>query len=266
MKTLILIFLLSSTVWAKGTFEVNTMKEPMTMATKLAKKYGAKSTLAVFDIDNTLLAMKQDFGSDQWFGWQSGLIKKKKFDQAVGKKFQDLLDLNEKIFAVSSMRLTEKDLPTMIKNLQKKGITVIALTSRSPNLRNSTERELAKNGLDLVPTTIGKGIPKAFIPKGHKRLVSFMNGVFMTSGQNKGKMLRFLINTFKKKFKAIVFVDDHAKHTKSVFKNFGADTDINVYRYGKEDPLVEKFKKSDKTNVTKTLRRFQKFLQEEFSL
>lgn len=265
MRFLLCLLLLSSQVWAKGTFDVKDFKEPVAMTLKLAKKHGPKKVIAVFDIDNTLLAMKQDFGSDQWFGWQSGLIKNQKLEMAVDKSFQSLLDINEKIFAVSTMRLTQKDIPSLIQKLQKQGITVIALTSRSPNLRNSTERELRRNKVDLTKTTIGTGIPAAFIPTGHKRLVSFMNGVYMTSGQHKGKMLKYLMDHFKKTYSGVVFVDDHKKHTKAVFKTFGKDTDVNVYRYGKEDPLVERFKAADKKAVTKTLRRFQKFLKEEFA-
>ncbi len=39
----------------------------------LAKTYGPEQMLVVLDIDNTLLAMEQDLGSDQWYYWQEDL-------------------------------------------------------------------------------------------------------------------------------------------------------------------------------------------------
>ena len=30
--------------------------------------------LIVLDIDNTVMKMNKNFGSDQWFNWQSGLL------------------------------------------------------------------------------------------------------------------------------------------------------------------------------------------------
>ena len=269
MRFLLVFFLflsLNSLSWSKGKFETNEMKEPVKMVQTLAQKYGNKNVLIVFDIDNTLLAMKQDFGSDQWFNWQATMIKEKKWDLTAGKSFGDLLKLNAKIFALSPMRLTEKNIPELIKKTQAQGISVIALTSRGPELRNSTERELEKQGIDLTKTSVGNGISETFIPKGHKRLVNFQNGIFMTSGQHKGKMLKFLLDRFKKNYKGIVFVDDHAKHTTSVFKTFGAINDINVYRYGREDANVKRFQKSDKKEVTLKLQKLKKLLKEDFAI
>ena len=40
------------------------------MALQLADSHGNDQVLVVFDIDNTLLAMEQDLGSDQWYYWQ----------------------------------------------------------------------------------------------------------------------------------------------------------------------------------------------------
>lgn len=267
---LLLVFVLFLSLldigWAKGKFETNEMKEPIQMVESLAKKYGNKNVLLVFDIDNTLLAMKQDFGSDQWFNWQATLIKEKKWDLTAGKSFNDLLKLNAKIFALSPMRLTEKSIPELIKQIQNKGISVIALTSRGPELRNSTERELENQGIDLKKTSLSPGISETFVPNGHKRNVNFQNGIFMTSGQHKGKMLKFLLDRFKKAYKGIVFVDDHEKHTTSVFKTFGAINDINVYRYGREDANVKRFQASDKKEVTLKLQKLKQLLKEDFAL
>ena len=43
------------------------------IALQLADSHGKDQVLVVFDIDNTLLAMEQDLGSDQWYYWQKDL-------------------------------------------------------------------------------------------------------------------------------------------------------------------------------------------------
>ena len=45
-------------------------------ALQLADRYGQGQVLVVFDIDNTLLAMEQGLGSDQWYYWQKDLEKR----------------------------------------------------------------------------------------------------------------------------------------------------------------------------------------------
>src|SRR5688500_15980315 len=42
---------------------------------KYAHEFGPDRVLLVLDIDNTLLAMDHDLGSDQWFEWQRYLLE-----------------------------------------------------------------------------------------------------------------------------------------------------------------------------------------------
>jgi hypothetical protein len=75
-----------------------------------------------------------------------------------------------------------------------------------------------------------------------------MNGVFMTSGLNKGIMLKSLLAKTKTKFKAIIFADDHKKHTVRMQAILG-DTkgiDLTTYRYGAIDKTVKAFHASKK--------------------
>ena len=41
----------------------------------LIERTDKKNILVVFDIDNTLMAMEQGLGSDQWYDWQKHLSK-----------------------------------------------------------------------------------------------------------------------------------------------------------------------------------------------
>ncbi|MCO4754374.1 MAG: DUF2608 domain-containing protein [Bacteriovoracaceae bacterium] len=236
------------------------------------EKYGAKNVLVVLDIDNTTLAMPQNLGSDQWFGWQSGncMGKEKTPPFCVADNFDELLDIQGQLFALSNMIPTEKATVKVIKELQSKGIKLILLTSRGPVFRNATERALKMNGLTFRESAIGSanGFASSYTPydlknpkasglnaydiksMGNKspRPVSYMNGVFMTSGLNKGIMLKTLLAKTKSNFKAIIFADDHKKHTVRMQQIMGKvkGVDLVTFRYSKIDPIVKAFHASDK--------------------
>ena len=74
----------------------------------------------------------------------------------------------------------------------------------------------------------------------------------MTAGQNKGIMLKTLLHKTNSKFKSIVFVDDHKKHTTSMQEIMGrTKADVITFRYSKMDNQVKKFNNSDKEHVVK---------------
>lgn len=270
--TLILTLTLSLSVFAKA-LETNTYTDIKAKVAEKVKKYGAKNVLLVLDIDNTTLQMSQNFGSDQWWNWQSGncIGKEKAPSWCVTTKFNELLDIQGQIFALSNMKPTEISTVEIIQGIQAQGVKVILLTSRGPAFRNATERAIENNGLDFTGSAIGsaKGFGSTYIPytlKNHTRYgltkkemkdmgnkkarpVSYMNGVFMTAGLNKGIMLKTLLKKTKSKFKAIIFADDHEKHTIRMNQIMADDVDLTTYRYGAIDPTVEAFKKSDKSDA-----------------
>lgn len=274
MNKLLLTILLTFTgiCYAQEALETNSFKTIEQKVLAKGKRFGAKRVLVVFDIDNTILTMPQNFGSDQWWGWQSSncLGKDPLPNFCVTSDFSELLDIQGQIFAISNMEPTEKATVSVVKNLQNKGYKVMLLTSRGPNFRNATQRAIKNNGMDFINSAIGpnKGYPGTYIPyklKNHMRYgltksdmknmgykkprpVSYMNGVFMTAGLNKGIMLKTLLKKTNTKVKAIVFADDHIKHTKSMQKIMGTvkNIDVTTFRYGKIDPIVKAFKESDK--------------------
>lgn len=262
---------LSFTAFSGEALETNSVKEIEKKVLEKGKKYGVENVLVVFDIDNTLMAMPQNFGSDQWFGWQSkNCMKKSAPDYCVATDFGGLLDVQGKIFAMSNMIPSEPQTPSVVKNLQAKGYKFILLTSRGYVYRNSTERALAMNKMNFIESSIGpkKGYAGTFTPytlKNYKKFgltkkdmdkmgnkkprpVSFMNGVFMTAGLNKGIMLKTLLNKTGSKFKAIIFADDHKKHTVRMQEILGQTKglDLTTYRYGAIDKTVKAFHSGEK--------------------
>jgi len=234
-------------------------------AGELFKKHGAKNVLIVLDIDNTLLTMNQDFGGDAWFNWQAALLKSEpKSPQLVAKDFAGLLRVQGILFALSGMRPPENSTPAAVKRLQASGASVMAMTSRGPEFRSATMRVLKQNGYSF-----GRGAPYGYpgtwlpapadltIKEQQKygfigpRRVSYMDGVFLASGQHKGGLLRMLIHLRKLKYKAILFVDDHAKHTARVTEAWtGRKMELITIRYARMDTQVARFGKSDKQLVS----------------
>lgn len=279
MKIVISIFLIvfSLSTLAGTALSTNKIKDVEAKALELAKKHGAKNVLVVLDIDNTTLTMPHDFGSDQWFSWQyEGCVKSKSLkDKCITTDMDELLEIQGQLFAVTNMIPSETTTVSVVKNLQDKGFKVILLTSRGPEFRNSTQRSLKQNRLHFRQSAIGpkKGFASTYVPfdttspktygltkddvkkanlNGKGRPVSYMDGLFMTSGQNKGIMLKTLIHKTKADIKAIVFADDHEKHTKRMQAILGdSQYELFTYRYGAIDEQVSGFNKSeDRQNIT----------------
>ena len=254
-----------------GDFALATQK-----AAELAVKYKTSRVLVVYDIDNTLLAMDQDLGSDQWFNWQASKIATGDLQDAVASDFSGLLSAQGKLYALSHMHTPEESTSALVAELQNQGFSTVVFTSRGSDLRDSTMRELKRSGFDFSKTSIGPklgyagtylpyqlesisdyGLSQEEIAKfklGNPRPVSFMDGVFMGSGQHKGVMLRTLLwkakKVKKRAYKAILFVDDGPKNADAIqaaFENEGVD--VVTIRYNREDDKVKRFQENDKTDV-----------------
>jgi hypothetical protein len=224
-------------------------------------RYGADQVLVVMDIDNTILTSDSDLGSDFWYQWQNGdfdlkptpeqkLTKDCMYNEAIGL-----------LYELSSMKLTDSLLPGYISGWQKSGVTVFALTSRSPKYRAATERELKRNHVDLSlsPLNLVDGGTLNF----HftmSRELSYVNGIFMTTGMNKGEMLAHIIGRSGRSFKSIIFVDDTRKNIDAVKTKYSdcGTTDLVLFNYTKI--LTDRLKRNN--NVVLTPRQAEKMDQD----
>ncbi|MFN3190025.1 MAG: DUF2608 domain-containing protein [Aureliella sp.] len=253
-------------------------------SSELATQYGQSEVLVVFDIDNTLLAMNQDLGSDQWFNWQSQLMNSEPDSpDLVAEDFDGLLEVQGTLFALSKMHPPEPELPDHISAIQALGLTTVVLTSRGYAFRDAAERELNRNGYDLAATALrikeSRGLFMPFDPdqpeahglspsiiediQGRLGPVTYSNGIYMTAGQHKGYMLRTLLARAepKKEFKAILFVDDHKKHTIRMHDAY-EDSPIHLvtFHYTREAGNVSNFNASQKNHVIEDWRRLEDFV------
>ncbi len=196
-------------------------------------KYGASEVLVVLDIDNTILTSDVDLGSDIWYQWQRGKLEVKPTEnQKVACLFEDAIGL---LYELGTMHLTDTNLPTFINEWQSQNISLFALTSRSPRYRTATERELKKQGIDLTKTAIRPINDSLPVYRYNlKREMSYMKGVMMTSGMNKGEMLAHMLAKTDRSFSAVVFVDDSEKNVQALVSAFfESSMDFNIYHYTK---------------------------------
>jgi hypothetical protein len=223
----------------KQTDELGDVK---TDAFDVADKIGKDHVLVVFDIDNTLLAMEQGLGADQWYEWQKGLNKNDLCNpQNVGDRFA----VQGALYFVSAMRKTQPDADAQVKAIQDQGIPVIALTSRGMDYRLQTFRELRRNGFDFTLSSIGPpgGLSKPFIPIQDGRFSLYDDGVFMTAGQHKGQMLLALLKkTDTAMPRVIVMADDKQANLDAVKETFSAiEIPVRAWRITTEDANSENF-------------------------
>lgn len=225
--------------------------------------YPSEDVWFVSDIDNTLLAQNQDLGSDQWFSWLEKSMP-----------FQKLLETQMMLFALSSMHPPESVIPEIVKRIQKLHPT-FALTSRGTDALSATFRELQKNDYHLeanAPRPAGASAidiyrfePVDPILKKTSPVI-YQDGVILSSGQNKGGILKAFFKFLGKSPKAVVMIDDQPKHCQRVSDAL-QPTEISVtcIRYSAEDAKVNAFKAADKTTVTNALDKLTSVLKEIFN-
>ena len=272
-----------TTTLASQAIERGQIDDVLPIAKELTKKYGAKNTVVIFDIDNTLMTTPQEIGTDQWFDWQAELLKENsEHPHLVANNFFGILDNWGLAMSISRSVPVDPDTSEILNQIKalkdKDGVSpyVFALTSRGYINKYLTIRELRFNGLSLEDSA-PSGDPILTQPwpawkkeelkpvykftdseiKDYKlnrstRSVAYSHGVFFTAGLHKGAMMRIIFSKLKLDPQAIVFVDDKAKHTDGVQAAFkGTKKDIRTVRFSHEDARVEKFHKADKEQFVK---------------
>ncbi|OFI32837.1 hypothetical protein BFC17_06415 [Alteromonas lipolytica] len=197
----------------------------------LNAQYGAENVLIVSDIDNTVLTSAGDLGGDIWYQWQRGKLNIKPTDsQKVSCLFEDTISL---LYELGPMKLTEEQLPGLLNNWQNSGNTLLLLTSRAPKNRSATERELLRNQIDVAAAALAPiSNNNPVYRKKLDREMSYSRGVMMTTGMNKGTMLKWILNQTQREFDAIVFVDDSYTNIENMHASWLQDAiDMRIFHY-----------------------------------
>lgn len=267
--------------------QITSMQSVLQKVEELKKQYATEDILLVFDIDNTLMTTEKDLGGDAWFSWQEEKLKNNETQDLVAPDFNGLLRVQGYLYSLGQMKLPETMTPQMLSLFQSQGHPVFMLTSRGPEFQNFTQRELERNGYKAAVTAPGPqgGFASRFLPytvqnpeqsclkaeelaawglKDAKPSV-YEDGVFYTSGQHKGAMLRSILCKVRKNYAAIVFVDDTEKHVDRVLKAYEAyNVNVISMRYGAMDPQVRQFQQSDKKEAIQGWAQIKAVLESVF--
>lgn len=155
-----------------------------------------QSTLLVFDIDDTLLTATEFFGSDKWYDWQRGRALSPNGNVIAtqdSEKVNCLFDTLGMVFEIAVNKPTQADMATLVNGVSN---DVVILTARSKAYRAGTMRELARNQLDFSDKSLTSpdvGLHYDYTLGGRTANVSYVDGVFMVQGMDKGVMLLDLL-------------------------------------------------------------------------
>jgi hypothetical protein len=284
--TVLTLVAATSNLFASEFTDTEEFAEIGAVVVKYAHKIEPSRILLVLDIDNTLLAMDSPLGSDQWFEWQRYLIKNEpKSDDRVADTFEGLLEAQGLLYNLQHMHPPQENLPGLMRRLQQMGIRTVVLTSRGPDFRVATERELRRNGYDFSKTALPTrdvpggeylpydpddpekdGLTKDELAKFHlgkPQVISYDDGIMMTAGQHKGAMLLTLLHDTKDDIDAIVYDDDNIRHVANVYAAVLArDREITAFHYTREDANIKKFNYGSKKDTTRRWRKLQGVLEE----
>lgn len=258
-------------------------------ALEYADRFGAEHVLFVVDIDNTLLAMNTNLGSDQWFTWQEYLIEHEPTSpDRVADDFDGLLRVQGILYNLGRMHPPQVEQPALVGRIQGRGIATVVLTSRGDEYRVATMRELSSNGYEVASSALpvrdprgGTYLPydlkdpeaagltvaeiKAFGLKPAKP-VSYVDGVMMVAGQNKGAMLLTLLARTDRDIQAVVYADDHGRHVAGVFSALVCRRiESTIFHYQREDQRVQAFQYGDKNDVTRRWHQLRDTLHAVFA-
>ena len=224
--------------------------------------------LVVFDIDDTLLESCNFVGGDTWYNWQRG----RSIESVQGgfvtirpeDKFTCPFSKLGVLYEIGTYEATEPEAASIVTALQQK-FDVMALTSRSPDYRAGTNRELKKAKFNFVNSHLlakSTALAYSFHDGASTRPITYQDGIVMITGLNKGVVLADLLRRLDRQYATIFFVDDSRKNIDDMDAAWRkGETLVNIFHYTGVDKRIspEDISQSRKAQAT-----FNVFLETTF--
>lgn len=207
-----------------------------------------KTTLMVFDLDDTLITMSQPLGSVGWWDWQHELLQNARHsDKLFTKDYQQLVRIQNILFQLVKTEVTDEYVMSFLKDAAYQGATLMGLTARGKEHLSATLMQLKdnkflvgekllfnKNGLKFNNKTSVAG---NFHCPQFSRTVIYQQGIMFLDGEDKGEALLCILAYTKQDIKTIVFVDDAKRNIASMDKAFANRNDLLILNvlYTKEN-------------------------------
>jgi hypothetical protein len=215
------------------------------------KELGAdpKTTLMVFDLDDTLITMTQPLGTVGWWNWQHELQKQGgDSDKLFTKDYQQLVRTQNILFQLAKMEVTDEYVMPFLKEATNQGTTLMGLTARGKEHLSATLMQLKDNQFTVDEKLLFR--KNRLKLNNHKtseadnfqcpqfsRKVIYQQGIIFLDGEDKGEALLCILANTKQDIKTILFVDDAKRNIVSMDKAFANRDELlvlNVF-YTKEN-------------------------------
>lgn len=206
------------------------------------KKSGSdpKTTLMVFDLDDTLITMSQALGSVGWWDWQHALQKQgDNSDKLFTKDYQQLVRIQNILFQLIKMEVTEESVIPFLEQAVNQETILLGLTARGKEHLSATLMQLKDNQFtvdkELIFRKYGLKLNNDqtseadnFHCPQFEREVIYQQGILFLDGEDKGEALLCILANTKQNIKTILFVDDAKRNIVSMEKAFSDRNDLLV--------------------------------------
>lgn len=233
-----LVFFASQCLFAG--VNVHTAQSAKEVEQYLPKTASLANTWLVFDLDDTLLTMKDSLGGVAWWEWQAELIERNVDSPLrVAKDINGLIEAQKQLFATQQVAVTDAYYPVMLNRLGQRGANLFALTARGEYFQTVTEQQLntlhytARDGLlfdAYRPVALrSKKHDKPFSCPDMFKTVSSQHGILYLANQNKGDALVCVLGQSKTKPSTLIFVDDSASNVQAMAQALRKYPDIDAH-------------------------------------
>jgi hypothetical protein len=196
---------------------------------KLIKQYPNDRTLIVFDIDNTLIKIKEDLGSDEWVLWQLSLLRGEPNDKTSMDTQEDnqykIAHSADGVYDAWQTWLTHanyeiepiEDLTKMtLDELREYGYKINFLTARNKKISSITHNHINK------ALNFSHRLHHAEYTVDIDENQIFDRGIISCNGCDKGQRLKWLlehyVEVFNEEYEHVIFIDDSIHNVNNLRK------------------------------------------------
>lgn len=160
--------------------------------------------LFVFDIDDTIL----HYGDINYVWFNQCIIENKlKYNTIQEALDQSVHEWFQKISSIEPLHTDEDGFKKLINKIKKKSYDYIFLTARNPKFSSITLHHFEKLGIPIE------------------------KNIYFTAGQNKGMILKEILENCNYNYNKIIFIDDSEKNLKDVHVELSNLYPIELYKF-----------------------------------
>lgn len=210
IKHLLLFLLIVTAPLIANIFEHHSLKD---IHAYIDQSDHHEKTLFIFDLDNTLVRYKTALGNDEWFSFTLSKLTEKGYSHLQALEL--LLPLYFKMAHHLELEILDEYIIELLAYLHEHNIPTIALTSRSLPIAQRTLDELQRLGINFISPECPFDIE---INGQLARPYFCKNAIIFCNDNDKGLVLKDLLNKVNYFPTKVIFIDDKHKYLISLQK------------------------------------------------